>query len=106
MLAALPAETRATSAFLDEITAAHSVVLGAIDWHSYSQLILRPYGTSAYAARCLQHCRRTATHLTRGAVHIMRSSSSSSSSSSSLYAYTCSLTVLICTRRSLLSAVE
>ena len=59
MLAALPAETRATSAFLDEITAAHSVVLGAIDWHSYSQLILRPYGTSAYAARCLPTHRNT-----------------------------------------------
>eukprot|EP01052_Picozoa_sp_SAG31_P004916 SAG31_NODE_210_length_20286_cov_22.684748_9_plen_366_part_00 len=39
-------ETRATSGFLDEIIAQHSVVLGAIDWHSYSQLILRPYGYS------------------------------------------------------------
>ena len=50
-------EVRATVAFMDAIAAQHSSVLGAIDWHSYSQLILRPYGCE-YAADflALQYC--------------------------------------------------
>jgi hypothetical protein len=37
-------EVRATVALMDDIKLRHTTVLGAIDWHSYSQLILRPYG--------------------------------------------------------------
>jgi len=42
-IAASEAETQASQRFLTSQVAAHTV-LGALDWHSYTQLILRPYG--------------------------------------------------------------